>query len=46
MTWFIVTLHDRAAVERLISLEMKPFPGISRDEAISQAYQRWVDDNR
>lgn len=40
------TLHDRTAVEGMISHEMKRAPGISRDEAISRAYQRWVDDNR
>ncbi|MGB7482022.1 MAG: hypothetical protein WA924_16985 [Burkholderiaceae bacterium] len=40
------TLHDRPAIERMIAHEMRRSPGISRDEAISRAYQRWVDDNR
>jgi hypothetical protein len=42
----VVTLHDRPAVDRLILHEMHRLPGISRDEAISLAYQRWQDDNR
>jgi len=40
------TLHDRAAVERMIAHEMRRSPGITRDEAVERAYQRWVDDNR
>lgn len=42
----LVTLHDRVAVERLIDYEKQQRPGISRDEAISRAYQSWVQDNR
>lgn len=38
------TLHDRPAIERMIAHEMKQSPGISRDEAVARAYQRWVDD--
>lgn len=45
-TLLTVTLHNKAEVERLIQYEIKRTPGISRDEAISRACERWRSDNR
>lgn len=42
----VATLHDSAVVNRLIAYERGRAPGISRDEAICRAYERWQHDNR
>ncbi len=42
----VVTLRDVPAIERLIQYELQRAPGISRDEAICRAYERWIQDNR